>query len=94
MNQESSEESKIKAAADLVVELSKEVEAASHAATDEPSLAKAREILRHWIDGTKGVVVNPAMGRVTVIHENGQASTVASSALAFQLSAANITQIS
>ncbi|EIT71302.1 hypothetical protein WQQ_14390 [Hydrocarboniphaga effusa AP103] len=28
------------------------------------------------------------------IHDNGQASTVASSALAFQLSAAHITQIS
>jgi hypothetical protein len=38
------------------------------------------------------VVVNPAMGRVTVIDENGYASSIASADLAFKMSAANISQ--
>jgi hypothetical protein len=86
------QETKVKAAADLIVELGKEVEAPGNAATDEASLVQARAVLRLWVDGVKGVVVNPAMGRVTVIHESGQASSIASSDLAFRLSAAGITQ--
>jgi hypothetical protein len=85
--------SKVKEAADQIVELGKEVEAASHAATDEASLQKARAVLHRWIDGAKGVVVNPAFGRVTVIHQNGQASSIASSELAFLMSAAGISQL-
>lgn len=80
----------IKATADRIVELGKEVEAPGHAATDEASLVRAREVLHQWIDGMKGVVVNPALGRVTVIHENGSASSIASADLAFQMSAAGV----
>lgn len=86
------EESKIKATAERIVELGREVEAPGHAAVDEPSLVRARAVLRQWVDGVKGVVVNPAMGRVTVIDENGYASSIASADLAFKMSAANITQ--
>jgi hypothetical protein len=85
-------EQKIKATADRIVGLGEEVEAPGSAAVDEPSLMRAREVLRQWIDGVKGVVVNPAMGRVTVIDANGYASSIASADLAFKMSAANITQ--
>ncbi len=83
---------KIKATADRIVELGKEVEAPGNAAVDEPALIKARAVLRQWVDGAKGVVVNPAMGRVTVIDANGHASSIASADLAFQMSAADITR--
>ena len=84
------EETKIKATADRIVELGKEVEAPGNAALDEPSLIRARAVLRQWIDGMKGVVVNPAMGRVTVIDATGHASSIASADLAFKLSAADV----
>lgn len=88
------EESKIKATAERIVELGKEVEAPGHATVDEPSLVRARAVLHQWVDNVKGVVVNAAMGRVSVIDENGYASSIASADLAFKMSAANITQSS
>jgi hypothetical protein len=84
-------ESKIKATAERIIELDKEVEASSHAATDEPSLVRAREVLHQWINTMQGVVVNPANGRVSVIDANGYAASIASSDLAFKMSAAGIT---
>jgi hypothetical protein len=87
------EETKIKEAADRIVELGQEVEAPGHAAIDEASLVRARAILRLWVEGVKGVVVNPAMGRVTVIDQNGCASSIASADLAFKMSAADITKL-
>jgi hypothetical protein len=85
-------ETKVKASADRIVELGKEVEAPGHAVIDEASLVRARAVLHQWVDGMKGVVVNPALGRVTVIHESGYASSIASADLAFEMSAAGITQ--
>jgi hypothetical protein len=85
-------EDRIKATADRIIGLGAEVEAPGSAAVDEPSLVRAREVLRQWIEGVHGVVVNPAMGRVTVIDANGHASSIASADLAFKMSAANITQ--
>jgi len=83
------QETKIKATADRIVELGKEVEAPGNAALDEASLVRARAVLHQWVDGVKGVVVNPAMGRVTVIDAHGSASSIASADLAFKLSAAD-----
>ena len=83
---------KIKATAERINSLAEEVEASGSAAIDEPSLLRARAVLSQWIEGIKGVVVNPAMGRVTVIDANGRASSIASADLAFKMSAANITQ--
>lgn len=85
-------EAKIKDAADRIIELGQEVEAPGHATIDEPSLVQARAVLHQWIDGMKGVVVNPALGRVTVIHEDGNASSIASAELAFKMSAVGITK--
>jgi hypothetical protein len=82
--------SKVKETADKIVDLTHEAEAASHAAVDAASLAQARVVLGRWLDEVKGVVVNPAFGRVTLIHKNGHASTIASFDLAFKMSAAGI----
>ena len=85
-------ELQIRATADRIIELEMEVEAPGHAAIDEEPLVRARAVLHQWIDGVMGVVVNPALGRVTVIHESGRPSSIASADLAFQMSAAGITQ--
>jgi hypothetical protein len=87
-------EEKVKTTADRIVELGAELEAPGHAALAETSVLKARAVLHQWVDGMKGVVVNPALGRVTVIHENGSASSIASADLAFQMSTAGITRTS
>ena len=86
------QETKVKATADRIVELGKEVEAPGHAAVDEASLVRARAVLHQWVDSMKGVVVNPALGRVTVIDASGYAASIASADLAFQMSAAGITK--
>jgi hypothetical protein len=87
-----SNESKVSQAADTIVELEQEGGAAGVAAVTEPSLVLAREVMRAWIDEIKGVVVNTAMARVTVIDANGRSSSIAAADLAFRLSAAGITQ--
>jgi Asp/Glu/hydantoin racemase len=86
------DENKISKTVDRIVSLGQEVDAPGVAAVNEPSLALAREILRQWIDGIQGVVVNPAMGRVTVIDATGRASSIASADLAHQMGLAGITQ--
>lgn len=86
------EEAKIAAAADRIVELGKELETAGHAALDAPTVVRARAVLHEWIEGMQGIVVNPALGRVTVIDKDGNASSIASASLAFTLSAAGITR--
>lgn len=85
-------EEKIKTTADRIVELGAELEAPGHAALADDSVEKARRVLHQWVDQIKGVVVNPALGRVSVIHESGCASSIASADLAFMLSAAGITR--
>lgn len=86
------EETKIAATADRIVELGKELETAGHVALDAPTVVRARQVLHDWVDGMQGIVVNPALGRVTVIDKNGNASSIASADLAYTLSAAGITR--
>ena len=81
---------KVRETAELIVELAKEVEAAGHSSLDDATLDRARTVLLHWIAGMKGIVVNPAFGRVTLIHENGDASAISSADLAYKMSAAGI----
>jgi hypothetical protein len=83
-------EEKIKTTADRIVELGAELEAPGHAALEDASVVKARAVLHQWIDEMKGIVVNPALGRVTVIHAGGSGSSIASADLAFQMSAAGV----
>jgi hypothetical protein len=81
-------EERIKTTAERIVELGAELEAPGHAALGNAAVLKAREVLHRWVDEMQGVVVNPALGRVTVIHKSGSASSIASAELAFQMSAA------
>lgn len=85
-------EEKIKTTADRIVGLEAELEAPGHAALGDAAVVKARAVLHQWVDQMKGIVVNPALGRVTVLHEGGSASSIASADLAFQMSAAGITR--
>jgi hypothetical protein len=83
---------KIKSKADEIVELGAELEAPGHSVLGEEPLEKARAVLHQWIDQMKGIVVNPALGRVSIIQDDGRAASVASADLAFMLSAAGITR--
>lgn len=73
-------------AADRVVEFAEELEASADASLGGSSLAAARAALHQWIDEMTGVVVAPALGRVTIIHPNGRQSTIASPDLPFTMS--------
>jgi hypothetical protein len=85
-------ETRVREIADRIIELGKEVEAPGVASVDEPSLVHARAVLHQWIDEMKGIVVNPALGRVTLIHDSGSGSSIASADLAFKMSAAGISK--
>jgi hypothetical protein len=77
----------IQAAAERVMELEEEVEASGQATVDGAALDRARAALHRWIDEVQGVVVSPGLGRVTLIHEGGRVSTIASPDLPFAMSA-------
>lgn len=77
----------VRAAADRVIELEEELEVSGDAAIDGDPLARARVALHDWVDAMTGVVVTPALGRVTVIHGNGTRSTITSPELPFAMSA-------
>jgi hypothetical protein len=84
-------EEKIKATADRIVGLGAELEAPGNVVLGDASLTRARAVLHQWVDEMQGVVVNPALGRVSVIHGGGSASSITSADLAFRMSAAGIT---
>lgn len=77
---------KVQAAIDRELGLAEEVEASAHVAVGGVELADARAALHKWVDSVQGVVINAAFGRVTLIHENGRRSTIASSELPYTLS--------
>ena len=70
-----------------MVGLAEEVEASADASVGGSALEGAQAALHRWIDEAKGVVVNPAQGRVTLIHEGGRVSTITSPDLPFTMSA-------
>ena len=77
---------RVQGAAEQAVELAAEVESSAKASVDGAELEFARAALHRWVDAAKGVVVNPGLGRVTVIHENGRVSTISSADLPFGMS--------
>ena len=76
---------KIDEAAERVMELGEELEAPGES-VDDAALERARAVLHGWIDQAKKVVVNPALGRVTLIHDGGKISTITSADLPFAMS--------
>lgn len=76
----------VQKAAERIVELEAELEAAGDASTGGDQLAFARAALHAWVDSVVGVVASPGVGRVTLIHQNGHESKIASPSLPFLLS--------
>ena len=72
--------------ADRILEMAEEIEASGDASFGGAGLERARAVLHQWVDSMTGVVVTPALGRVTVIHDKGLASTIASPDLPFTMS--------
>jgi hypothetical protein len=80
------QKAQIQELADRELELAEEVEASGEAAVGGAALERLRASLHEWVDSVQGVVVNAAFGRVTLIHEGGRRSTVASPDLPYALS--------
>ena len=80
-------ESTTRDAADRVLDMAEELEASGDAVLGTDSLESARAALHKWVDEMTGVVLTPAFGRVTIIHE-GRQSTIASPDLPYLMSAA------
>lgn len=74
---------RITEAASRVVELEAELEASGTAATEGAKLEFARAALHAWVDTVVGVVASPGVGRVTLIHANGNESKIASPELPY-----------
>jgi hypothetical protein len=74
---------RIDEAASRVVELEAELEASGTTATQGDKLEFARAALHAWADTVVGVVASPGVGRVTLIHANGNESKIASPELPF-----------
>ncbi len=73
-------------AADRILEMAEEIEASGDANFGGAGLERARALLHQWVDSMIGVVVMPALGRVTIIHDKGLVSTIASPDLPFTMS--------
>lgn len=82
----SDELGKVQAAIDHVLELAAELEVSGTAVVEDSAVAHVRAVLHAWVDTVTAVALTPAFGRSTLIHENGQQSTVQSSVLSFALS--------
>lgn len=80
------ETGKVQAAIDHVLELAAELEVSGTAVVEDEAIARVRAVLHAWVDTVTAVALTPAFGRSTLIHEDGQHSTVQSSVLAFALS--------
>lgn len=76
----------VRQAAERVLQLEAELEAEGAASTEGADLAHALERLHQWVDTVVGVVASPGVGRVTLIHQDGRESKIASPSLPFLLS--------
>ena len=76
----------VEAAVERVIDLEAELESAGEASTEGEALAFTRARLHEWIDTVSAVVVSAGQGRVTLIHDNGHQSGIASNELPFILS--------
>lgn len=75
----------IEEAAERVLALEAETETSGTASTQGDALSFSREQLHKWVDSVVGVVSMPGVGRVALIHENGQTSSIASPNLPYLL---------
>ena len=80
------EQRSVEEAAERVMELESEIESAGEATLGGEAVALLRAELHKWVDTVTGIVNSPGSGRVTLIHDNGDESKVASPNLPFLLS--------
>lgn len=79
------ERKSIEEAAERVVSLEAELESAGTATTGGDDLAFVRKALHAWVDTVVGAVASPGVGRVTLIHANGNQTKLASPELPYLL---------
>ncbi|MET0366011.1 MAG: hypothetical protein ABW169_15315 [Sphingobium sp.] len=77
---------KVQSAIDHVLELAAELEVSGTAVVEDDAVRHVRAVLHAWVDTVTAVALTPAFGRSTLIHEDGQRSTIQSSILSFALS--------
>jgi hypothetical protein len=76
---------KIASQAERVVSLEAELESASEVSLEDAALTFSRAALHEWIETVVGVVSSPGVGRVSLIHNDGSQSSIASAKLPFLL---------
>jgi len=74
------------AVAERIIQLEAELESSGTATLGGDALAVQRAALHAWVDTVVAVVASPGVGRVTLIHANGQRSGIGSAQLPFLLS--------
>jgi hypothetical protein len=79
------ERNDIEQAAERVISLEAELESAGNATTGGADLAFIRAALHQWVDSVVGAVASPGVGRVTLIHANGNQTKIASPELPYLL---------
>lgn len=80
------EENNTEAAAERVIKLEEELEAGGTAVHGDTALALAKARLHEWVESVTATVVSPGLGRVTLIHKNGNQSSITSPELPFIMS--------
>ena len=73
-------------AAERIIQLEAELESSGTATLGGDALRVQRAALHEWIDTVVAVVASPGVGRVSLIHANGQRSSIGSAQLPFLLS--------
>ena len=76
----------IEEAAERVLALEEELESVGSATTESEEIARMHDVLHRWVESVVGIVASPGVGRVTLIHNNGRQSKIASPDLPFLLS--------
>ena len=70
--------SKAEKVAEHVLGWAEELEVSGDAALGGNAVENAREVLHKWIDSVTAVINTPGLGRVTLVHKNGQQSSISS----------------
>lgn len=71
--------------AERIVALEAELESAGEVTGDADELARQKAALHLWVESVVAVVSSPGMGRVSLIHQDGSQSGIASPDLPYRL---------
>ena len=76
---------KIASQAERVVALEAELESAGEVSLAAAELERCKAAMHLWVDSVVAVVASPGVGRVSLIHEDGNQSGISSRTLPFLL---------